>query len=56
MSLDLYKVRRDHFEPNEPRLGLAFPCNVCKHNYNADTDEPCRTCDHNLNAEPEDRP
>jgi len=56
MSIECYVVRRDHFEPREPKLGLAFPCSVCVHNDNADTDEPCRTCDHNLNAVPEPKP
>ena len=40
---------RDKFDADECGT-MVFPCCVCKHGKNRDTDEPCRTCDHNVNA------
>ena len=53
MGLDLYKVRRDHFEP-EDDTGLCFPCCACRHRHGTDKDEPCIRCDWNLGAKEDD--
>ncbi|TJY57398.1 hypothetical protein E4T66_18500 [Sinimarinibacterium sp. CAU 1509] len=53
MSLEQYRVARDHFEVDEASAAqLAFPCNVCRHRHGSDRAEPCRSCDHNANAVP----
>ena len=53
MGLEIYKVSRDHFEPDDGGR-LCFPCNACRHRHGTDKDEPCIRCDWNLGAKDDD--
>lgn len=40
-------VQRDHFQPEEGRLGFRAPCCWCIHRHGSYNDAPCKTCGHN---------
>ena len=54
MGLENYRVRRDHFEPDDAGAGLDFPCFICQHRHGTANEEPCIRCDWNLNAMEDD--
>lgn len=51
MSLTDYAAKpRDHFQLDNRDREFAFPCCLCAHSENTDTEHPCSDCDHNVNA------